>query len=288
MLKQRIVTALGLLLVALGALFFLSANGLALAMGVVVWIAGWEWSRLCGLVTKPSRFVLATALFSCFGGLLWLIPPTSLETLTALTSILIWVLGLGCVWWVLAVILVFTFPASAAVWQNSSILKVFAGLLTLLPFAVGVLLLRSAHASSLGIYYGAELLLTVLAMVWAADSGAYFAGKRFGKRKLMPKVSPGKTIEGLLGGLCAASIVALVGAWLLNIEPADWGFFVLASVLSVLASVFGDLTESMFKRQAGVKDSGRILPGHGGILDRIDSLTAALPVFALCYWLWIV
>jgi phosphatidate cytidylyltransferase len=197
------------------------------------------------------------------------------------------VLIISCSWWALAIGLVFTYPRSAEFWTHQFLLKLIAGLLTILPFAVALLLLRSTHAATQGIAYGGQLLLTVLAMIWAADSGAYFTGRRFGKRKLMPAVSPGKTIEGMLGGLAAAAVVALIGAWLLELSTADWGYFVLASIITVLASVFGDLVESMFKRQAGVKDSGRILPGHGGVLDRVDSLTAALPVFAFCYWLWI-
>ncbi|GAA5219156.1 phosphatidate cytidylyltransferase [Corallincola platygyrae] len=287
MLKQRIITAVALLVVALAALFYLSANGLAIAVGLVVWVAGWEWSKFCLLVNKLQRALFASVITAAFAGLCWQVPPQSLEAISSLPPYLLSVLIIGCLWWVAAVILVFSFPKSAVIWKSQTVLKFIAGLMTLLPFAIAVVLLRSTHAEKYGVWYGAELLLIVLAMVWAADSGAYFTGKQFGKRKLMPKVSPGKTIEGMLGGLCSAALVALGGAWTLKVAPSDWGYFVLASVLAVLASVFGDLAESMFKRQAGIKDSGRILPGHGGVLDRIDSLTAALPVFALCYWLWI-
>ncbi|MGO1794033.1 MAG: phosphatidate cytidylyltransferase, partial [Oceanisphaera sp.] len=117
------------------------------------------------------------------------------------------------------------------------------------------------------------------------DTGAYFAGKAFGKRKLCPNVSPGKTLEGMLGGVVAATVLAVIVTQSVNLAPGHSQVLLIASVVAVLASVLGDLTESMFKREAGLKDSGNILPGHGGIMDRIDSLTAALPVFVVVVWL---
>jgi phosphatidate cytidylyltransferase len=132
---------------------------------------------------------------------------------------------------------------------------------------------------------GSWILLFVMGLVWAADSGAYFFGKAFGKHKLAPAVSPGKTIEGMFGGLFTASLLAVAVTWFMDFVPAKMAIVLFCSLLAVLASVLGDLTESMFKREAGIKDSGTLLPGHGGILDRIDSLTAALPVFLLSYLL---
>ncbi len=128
-------------------------------------------------------------------------------------------------------------------------------------------------------YTGAWWLLYVMILVWGADSGAYMFGKLFGKHKLAPKVSPGKTWQGFIGGLLTAAIISwLFGRYApLNVVPTT---LLACSVLAALASVLGDLTESMFKREAGIKDSGHLIPGHGGILDRIDSLTAAVPVFA--------
>jgi phosphatidate cytidylyltransferase len=134
-------------------------------------------------------------------------------------------------------------------------------------------------------FQGAQLLMYLFMLVWSADVGAYFVGKLTGKHKLMPNVSPGKTIEGFLGGVVCAALLTIIVGISLDWSSEDFITALLVTALITSISVLGDLTESMFKRQAGVKDSGTILPGHGGILDRIDSLTATAPVFALCYLL---
>ena len=139
---------------------------------------------------------------------------------------------------------------------------------------------------SIDSYHGAKLVLLVCFLVWSADTGAYFSGKRFGKHKMAPAVSPNKTIEGLVGGVILAVIITWLGAKLLSIPFISISSLLSIAIITVVISVLGDLVESMFKRASGVKDSGNILPGHGGILDRIDSLTAAIPVFALLY-LWL-
>ena len=128
---------------------------------------------------------------------------------------------------------------------------------------------------------GAAMTIALLVVVWSADTFAYLAGRRFGKRKLAPSISPGKTIEGLAGGLAGAGLVALLAAiYALDLSPAQTLIWLLASLVAALFSVVGDLFESRLKRRAGVKDSGGLLPGHGGVLDRIDGLLAAAPVFA--------
>lgn len=118
-------------------------------------------------------------------------------------------------------------------------------------------------------------------LVWGADSGAYFVGRKFGRKKLAPSVSPNKSVEGLYGGVSVAAIIIVVVAWIyLDLTLIQYLLFIILSVVTVLGSVLGDLFESMIKRRAGIKDSGRVLPGHGGVLDRIDSLLAAAPIFA--------
>lgn len=127
------------------------------------------------------------------------------------------------------------------------------------------------------------MALFVFGIVWAADIGAYFAGKKFGAHKLMPNVSPGKTIEGFMGGMIAVVLLTVYVLWNTEVNTSDWIVLTLCCVAIGVISAFGDLSESMLKRDAGMKDSGNILPGHGGLLDRIDSLTAAMPVFLVFF-----
>ncbi len=175
--------------------------------------------------------------------------------------------------------MVVAFPKSKPI-VNNAVLKTVYGHLTLLPCFASLLALKALGTMNAP-YMGPFLVLLVMLVVWAADSGAYFVGKSFGKTKLIPNVSPAKTVEGLVGGLFTSMfIVALVMA----ISPEQELVLIIAvTVFVALVSALGDLTESMFKRVAKIKDSGNILPGHGGVLDRIDSLTAAFPVFTMIY-----
>lgn len=189
-------------------------------------------------------------------------------------------------WWALALVLVVTYPSSAKFWGKNIPLQVLFAFSTLIPFIAAVLRLRLDNYTA-DPHHGLFLLLYVFVLVWAADSGAYFAGRAFGKHKLAPKVSPGKTWQGVFGGMITAVVLAFVfihfsGKTLLG-SRAMSGFVVL-SVATVAISVLGDLAESMFKRESGIKDSSQLIPGHGGILDRIDSLTAAVPFFTYFYF----
>jgi phosphatidate cytidylyltransferase len=148
-----------------------------------------------------------------------------------------------------------------------------AGLLTLIPAWVALMNLHSTPD------YGPRYALFLLLLIWIADSGAYFVGRRWGRTKLAPRISPGKTWEGVVGALTVTLAVAGAGAVSLGVRR--WGAFILICVITVSFSVVGDLPESMLKRQYHTKDSGHLLPGHGGILDRVDSLTAAAPIFLL-------
>ncbi len=278
MFKQRLFTALLLAPLALAAVFFLPPVGFALFLGAAFVIAAWEWAGFCGWqgITERSSFVIGT---TAWYGLCYQLLPATLHwpvQTNAAAETVIWT-GIG--WWLLAVLLVLSFQHSQKFWAKLRLLKVLMGWLTLVPSFAALLLLRNVNYSA-SEYTGAWLICALLGLVWAADIGGYVVGKPFGKHKLLPQVSPGKTLEGLVGGLLFVLLfvtaVAAACQW-----PAELMLWYLAAVLLSLLSVFGDLSESMFKRVAGLKDSGSIFPGHGGILDRIDSLTATAPLFAL-------
>lgn len=280
MLKQRIITALLLIPLVFGALFFLPIKWFALLLAGVFVLASQEWGAFVDArLRHPVSLVLCALL-----GLTLMWQPVDRLWSPELAALPNGTLYLAASWWMLALLLVLRYPGSAALWRHSRWLKTLFGAATLIPFFWALLALRSVniwHDSTTG----AWLLLFVMALVWAADSGAYFCGRAFGKRKLAPAVSPGKTIEGMLGGLLAAGLLAGVVTWLQGADAHRTLVVLACALLAVLASVLGDLSESMFKREAGLKDSGSLLPGHGGVLDRIDSLTAALPVFLLSYLL---
>ncbi len=265
MLKQRIITALILLPIALCGFFLLEGTGFALFIGLVVTLGAWEWARLAGFTAQSARvgYAAIVALMLFFMHLLPGLAP--------------WVLGAAVLWWAVATYLVLTYPGSAAHWSSAAC-KLVIGLLILLPAWQGLVQIKQAPL-------GNWLIMAVMVLVWGADIGAYFSGRKFGKRKLAPHVSPGKSWEGVYGGLALSLVLtAIVGV------VRDWNFGqiligLLGAAIIVFISVVGDLTESMFKRQSGVKDSSNLLPGHGGVLDRIDSLTAAIPIFAVLLWM---
>jgi len=273
-LRQRIVTALVLAAVFLGALFGLSPGLFTLFAAVVIGIAGWEWSHLSDIDNAAGRvgyLLLAAALmiplyiYGVYGP--WGPVPDLVKP----------VLFIGCLWWALALLWVQGYPTSALLW-GSIAGRLLMGVVILVPAWLALVVL--AHLES-----GHWLILLVVLVVAGADVGAFFTGRALGRRKLAPAVSPGKTVEGLIGGLATVLVVASL---FLYVSPAHqshgWQWLVVVSITAV-ASVLGDLVESMVKRHRGVKDSGTILPGHGGMLDRIDSLSAALPVFTLLYLL---
>jgi len=264
MLKQRIITALLLVPVALCGFFLLEGGAFALFIGAVVTLGAWEWARLAGFVAQPVRVAYAVLV------------ALLLVVLYRLPALAPWLLGVAIGWWLLAIGLVLSFPSSSRYWAGGPS-KLLIGLLILLPAWQGLLLLKHWPL-------GNGLILTVLVLVWSADIGAYFSGKAFGKSKLAPRVSPGKSWEGLCGGLLASLLLTLLVGLYRDWALTELALALLGAALVVLISVIGDLTESMFKRQAGLKDSSHLLPGHGGVLDRIDSLTAAVPVFAVLLW----
>lgn len=259
MLTARIITAVIFGAAITGALLFASSPVAAAVLGVL-WLAGvWEWGAFAKLATAGRAGY--TLLFAASMAVAW--PWLGDEGLLIL-------LAAALVWWLFAFVLVVRFPRTF-----SSPFVALAGIVVLLPSWALLVRLHSEGA------LGAELAFTLLLIVWAADVGAFVFGRLLGRTKLAPAVSPGKTWEGVTGGLVTAGLVAAFAAAWLDLPMSR---LVGLGVATALISVLGDLTQSMFKRNVGLKDSGRLLPGHGGVLDRIDSLTAAVPAFVVGLW----
>ncbi len=278
--KQRIITALILIPLAIGWMFFLPFAAFSLGAVLLFLLASREWGRF--VLPRHANWLLlpfgAALALSLWGH------PAQLLVQQPAGGLVRGILYVGGLWWLLALSMVLAYPLGTRVWRRNPWLKGLFGLLTLLPFFWSLLVLRS-HEYALHPTQGGWVLFFVMLLVWCADSGAYFVGRTLGKHKMLPAVSPNKTLEGLTGGLLLATAVAAGVACQVVPTWSERGVIIACSMLAVLASVLGDLAESLFKRQAGIKDSGTLLPGHGGILDRIDSLTAALPVFVVSYLL---
>jgi phosphatidate cytidylyltransferase len=257
-LKTRIITAAILIALLLVVILWLPPFATKVAMTAVVLAGAWEWSAFLKLQAVPARILYVGAVAACLA-LLWQL------TLAEPACVLLLIAAL--VWWVVALLWVVFAPRRAASWSAA-----LAGILALAPAWVALVRLR------VDVPRGEQWLLFALCLVWAADVGAYFAGRSLGRRKLAPQVSPGKTWEGALGGLVFAALVAAWGSYWFALPALR----LIPLCLGVVAfSIVGDLTESLLKRFAGLKDSGTLFPGHGGVMDRIDSLTSALPVLLL-------
>lgn len=286
MLKQRVISAILMIIAVFAALFLFSPFYFALALGVVATIGIWEWTQFARFKMPIWRGVI-TAVAGAFM-FLWLFSEADkLNAARVFENYAEPLLLVAVVWWAVASIFVVRYPKSAGVWRNSLILQLVFAFVSLVPFVIGVLKLRLNNYLD-DPYQGIGLLLYVFVLVWAADSGAYFAGRKFGKHKLAPMVSPGKTWQGVIGGVITAAILAslfllFARDYLFSSQVAT-SSLILLSVATVAISVLGDLTESMFKRESGIKDSGNLIPGHGGVLDRVDSLLAAVPFFSYFYF----
>jgi len=265
-LKQRIITGIILAPLALAGLFLLDPEPFAYFVAGVILLGAWEWAQLAGIKSQPLRVVYALILLA-------------LVYFSRFTPI-IYVLVISALWWAIAVMLVLSYPKGVGLW-GGKLARLVIGPLLLIPLWHALVFIRSAEVKTLGDFSSLWFVFYMLFLVWAADVGAYFTGKAWGDKKLAPKVSPGKSWAGAWGGLGSVVILAVV-AWLFLDASLSTGLIlILITVFCGAISIIGDLTESMFKRNAGIKDSSQLLPGHGGVLDRIDSLTAAVPVMTL-------
>ncbi len=260
MLKQRIITGVLLALtVLLGVLLLPSTEFAVITLIVFITLAGWEWGNLTTVKKDNSHTLLVILLLV-------------VAVIAYRWQVSHWALIIaGVLWWFYALSLMYHYKRNIGV-QNKAWLLTLSSFLVLIPAWLSLLELHSQTPF---------LVLYLIFLVAIADSGAYFAGRAMGITSLAPELSPGKTTQGFKGGLFGASLWALLGVWFFDLSFAHAIIFILLSLLVAAISVAGDLYESLLKREAGQKDSGTILPGHGGILDRIDGLLAALPVFTL-------
>ncbi|MDH3614613.1 MAG: phosphatidate cytidylyltransferase [Gammaproteobacteria bacterium] len=250
--KQRIITAVIALLALMLVLFVVPESIALLVIVAVMLAAAWEWSAFLDLSGSSGRITYVIAIGALIAAVSFLAVDAEL------------VLKVSMIWWLIALIWAFVFPTPIPV-----AVRWLVGAIVLVPLYLALILLYSADPM---------ILLLALLIVWVADSGAFFAGKTIGRVKLAPEISPGKTWEGVIGGLVAVVLLVLLRSlWV----DTDLAVFVPFCLAVACLSVVGDLTVSMFKRTAGLKDSGSLFPGHGGVLDRIDSVAAAAPLFAL-------
>jgi len=270
-LKARLISAAIMVPLVVYGVLNLSTELFALLLGCVLLAGAWEWSRLVPLQGLAARLAY-TVVVAGLMGLIWQ---------AGLAQLLNPLLLIGFAWWLAALVWLSRPQLGKQASQLSLNLKMLAGMLVIIPAWAA---LTGLHAHGSG--GGPKLVLMLLVMVWLADSGAYFAGRRWGRNKLAPVISPGKTWEGVYGGLLTSMAFAALAGGLYS-GSLKWTLtFMLASLMAMLFSVAGDLLESLMKRQSGIKDSGSIIPGHGGVLDRIDSMLAAAPMFLIGFrWL---
>jgi phosphatidate cytidylyltransferase len=267
--KQRIVTTLVLTPLVIAAVLLPPTPYVAAIAAAVFLLGLWEWSRMVGIASRPWRALYVMVNIALMTALLWghglpLFGPVCV---------------IGVIWWLIAVLwlLFWNFARDDNWWTRA--VKLAAGTLATVPAWCALVLLHYGNSGeNLVDVKGPRWALLALVIVWVADSCAYVVGVRFGKRKLIPHISPGKTWMGLWGGIAGGVAISLIGAPLVGVRTDQMTAMAELALLTVVASVVGDLFESLMKRHSGMKDSGTLIPGHGGMLDRLDSLLAALPV----------
>lgn len=273
MTKTRLLAALVMAPLAIAAVLLLPTPWMAALSAAMFLIGLWEWLKLAEIEDTLSRSVLLVVNLLLMVALVWASRSASGGSLVLLQIMVM--VGVG--WWCLAALWLRHYDFASDHDTHARVFKLAAATLSVIPAWCALALIHASQP------HGNRWLLVALMIIWAADSGAYFAGRKFGRTKLSPRISPNKTVEGMVGGVVAGMIVALVAAPLANeaITMKQLVYVAIVAIWTILFSVVGDLFESLLKRHVGAKDSGNLIPGHGGVLDRIDSVLAALPVFAL-------
>ncbi|UKE52025.1 phosphatidate cytidylyltransferase [Xanthomonas translucens] len=267
MTRTRVIAALIMAPLAICAIALLPTQWLAALAALIFLVGLWEWLKLAEVDDTLPRTILLVLNLLLMVLLVW--ASAGSLVLFQLTTLA----GVG--WWCVALLWLRFFQFGSDHATYARVFKLAAATLAIVPAWAALGLIHASEPN------GHRWLLTALVTVWAADSGAYFAGRQFGKHKLAPRISPNKTVEGLLGGLLAGLVCAAGFGWLAGVTLPQLPGLLIVAAVSVLASVVGDLFESLLKRHVGAKDSGNVIPGHGGVLDRIDGVLAALPIFAL-------
>ena len=271
MTRTRLLAALVMAPVAIAAILLLPTEWMMALAAVVFMLGLWEWFDLAEIEDTLARTVLLVAHLALMAALVWASRSSAGFSFVLLELMTV----IGVVWWLLALAWLGRYKFASDHDTHARVFKLAAGALATIPAWCALAWIHG------GVPDGHRWLLTALMVVWAADTGAYFSGRHFGWHKLAPKISPNKTVEGLVGGMLLAVIVGVVLSLFAGASVEQLPAVALVSAIAALFSVVGDLFESLLKRHAGVKDSGHLIPGHGGILDRLDGVLAALPAFAL-------
>ena len=264
MLIKRLLTTVILIPLVVIATLKLDSSAFVIAMMPVLFISSWEYSGLIKIKHWATKALYVSTLM------------TAAYFLNQTPFLLMPILIITLLWWVINSFWIISFPRHTRYWHNYLAIRLVNGFFFFVPLLVALSALHQIDST---------LVLLLLVLIWAADSGAYLVGRTIGKNKLLPNVSPGKTIEGAAGGalLSLGAMFIYVHFGFENAAFKQYFFYGVLSLVATFASILGDLFESLHKRVAGVKDSGILLPGHGGLFDRIDSLTASAPIFFLAY-----
>ncbi|MFK5984160.1 MAG: phosphatidate cytidylyltransferase [Pseudomonadota bacterium] len=274
MLLSRVLTAFILLPLAIMGILYLPGNYFSFLLGLIFLIGAFEWTKIS--IIEPIYGLLFVVCSIFFMWLLW-------QYGLSKSAQFIYIIYFSVFFWLISVFFISQYPRYKNIWATKLAIKFLVGFIVLIPSWYAMVLLKNTASIQIlnSQITGSELLLLMMIVIWFADTGAYFSGKKWGKSKLIPNVSPGKTKQGAYGAVVTSCSFTGIFSYILSHDYMLTFYTVLLTVFIVATSIVGDLFESMYKRNSGIKDSGKILPGHGGVLDRIDSLTSVAPVFII-------